>query len=240
MGPVTGSPRRPDASRAGMTRTSQTQGSNPELVRIDQSPNGVARLTLARTAQRNAVNKQLADEVTAAVETFGERGVRIAIIDAEGPAFCAGADLNDLVEGGAAVEQIVKTLTDIPIHWTAVVSGAVRGAGLSILAACPRVLVTPDSTYGLPEISRGFFPTDLIGELASIAGARPAFNLAFRGMPISADAALSIGLVSDIVAADKLESLVESSSAELLAVDPSALRTGVELWQARARALAPS
>ncbi|KDA06904.1 hypothetical protein DC31_06750 [Microbacterium sp. CH12i] len=184
------------------------------------------------------MNKQLADEVSAAVAMLGEEGVRVAILDAEGPAFCAGADLDDLVAGGAAVEQIVETLSGTPIHWTAVVNGAVRGAGLSILAACSRVIVTPDSTFGLPEISRGFFPADLIGELASIVGARRAFNLAFRGAPISAETALSMGLVSDVVGVDELESFVESSSADLLAVEPSALRHGVELWQSHARSAA--
>lgn len=210
----------------------------PELIRLTPPGPGAARLTLARAARRNAVNRQLADEVTSAVDALHERGATVAIIDAEGPAFCAGADLEDLVEGGAAVVQVIQALTAAPIHWTAVVSGAVRGAGLSILAACPRVVVTPDSTFGLPEISRGFFPADLIGELSSIAGARAAFDLAFRGAPISAHDALSMGLVSDIVAADELETSVQSAVAELLAVDQSALRQGVELWQTRARSAA--
>lgn len=206
-----------------------------ELVRLSRSSSGAARLTLTRSARRNAISRGLAEQLTAAVAVIDGWGLQVGVLDAEGPAFCAGADLDDLATGGQALQDVVVALTTTPIHWTAVVDGAVRGGGLSILAACPRVIATPPSTFGLPEIGRGFFPAGVIDAQVGLIGARAAFDLAFRGTPIDAVHARAMGLIGEIVDADHLEAHLEKASTDLLAIERSALREGVELWQARAR-----
>lgn len=206
-----------------------------ELVRLSRSPDGAARLTLTRSARRNAISAPLAEQFVAAVREIEEWDVHVAILDAEGPAFCAGADLSDLAAGGRALDDVVAALTTGAIHWTAVVNGAVRGGGLSILAECPRVIATPESSFGLPEIGRGFFPEGVIHGQVELMGARRAFDLALRGTPIDAAEALASGLISSIVDADRLDAYVADASALLLAIEPAALREGVELWHERKR-----
>jgi len=224
-----------------VTSVAEKQESGTQLVRLTRLPSGAARLTLTRSERRNAVNRPMADQLSAAVAQIGQWGIQVGIIDAEGPAFCAGADLGDLVESGTALDDVLATLTAVPVYWTAMVDGAVRGGGLSILAVCPYVIATSVSTFGLPEISRGFFPADVIDGQVPIIGARRAFDLAFRGRPVDAAQALAMGIVSEVViAADELETRAEETAVELLAVDPGALRQGVELWQARASTLRPT
>jgi enoyl-CoA hydratase/carnithine racemase len=205
------------------------------MIKLSQSADGVGRLTLARQAQRNAINGLMAAEVAEAVSLLAASGTRVGVIDAEGPAFCAGADLRDLDNAGAAIDSIVESLTSEPIHWTAVVAGAARGGALSILAACPRVYATSAASFGLPELARGFFPAGVIGTQVALLGTRRAFELAFRAGAVDAAEAKALGLITDVIEEAELESRLEAESALLLGHDADGLREGVHLWNARAR-----
>ena len=206
-----------------------------ETVKVSGTSNGIVRLTLARPARRNAVNQQMATDVAEAISIASDGGARVGVIDAEGPAFCAGADLGELETAGRALDSIVESLTRSTLHWTAAVHGAARGGALSILAACPRVVATPSATFGLPELARGFFPAGVIGRQEILLGSRRAFELAFSAEAIAAEEALAAGLVTAVIADDELEPWLRSESSRLSAFDASALREGVELWNTRAR-----
>jgi methylglutaconyl-CoA hydratase len=182
----------------------------------------------------------MAVEFAAAVAEIEKAGTRIAILEAEGPAFCAGVDLKDLHRGGDALYSMLDTLLGTPIYWLAVVRGAVRGAGLSLLAACPRVLSIPNSSFGLPELSRGFFPNSVVDGLAKVIGARHAYELAFQAEPIDAREATRIGLVSAVFPEPELRERVDSEVAKLASLDAEALMVGVTRWQASARVLIES
>lgn len=205
------------------------------LITVGQDADGVARLTLARSAQRNAFNLAMASEIEQAMLILDESDVRVAILDAEGPAFCAGADMADIHNGTAALERIVAALTSTTVHLTAVVAGAARGGALAILAACPRVIALPTATFGLPELSRGFFPADVMDGQVSALGARRAFELAFRAGIIDAAEAKSIGIVTTVVDGADAGEYLRQESAILLGHNADALREGVQLWNARAR-----
>ncbi|MCU1480475.1 MAG: hypothetical protein JWQ19_1261 [Subtercola sp.] len=206
-----------------------------EYISVRFTP-GIARITLARGAQRNAINAALAAELVAVIGSLEREGVIVAVLDAQGPAFCAGADLSELETATAAVDSVVEAMLSVPVHWTAAVAGAARGAALSLLAACPRVLATPEATFGLPELAKGFFPTDVIDLQVAVLGVRGAFDLAFRATPIGAVDAQSIGLVSEVVQPDELEARLARDSGALASADPNAVKEGVRLWQTRLRA----
>ena len=209
-------------------------------VKLDQSAPAFARVTLTRSERRNAINPQMAEEFSAAVAAITAAGTHVALLDAEGPAFCAGADLSDLQGGGDALYAMLETLLTASIHWTAVVSGAVRGGGLSLLAACPRVLATPEASFGLPELARGFFPISVVDGLTAVIGTRQAYGLAFSGAPVDAEHAERLGLVSAVIASDDLDAALEAELGQLAATDPEALQVGVERWQASTRGLLAS
>ncbi|MBC7632511.1 enoyl-CoA hydratase/isomerase family protein [Aeromicrobium sp.] len=213
--------------------------SSPDVVKLRRTSDATAILTLARPDRRNAINSQMAAEVADAVATIQEWGVLVATLDAEGPAFCAGVDLAELETGGAALDSIVESLLAAPVHWTATVQGAARGGALAILAVCPRVLAGASSSFGLPELSQGFFPTDLMSTQVASVGARQAFDLAFSAAPIDATRALHIGLVSEVVADDELDDHATALTAALATASPDGLRAGVAAWQATARMAVP-
>jgi enoyl-CoA hydratase/carnithine racemase len=198
-----------------------------------------ARVTLTRSECRNAINPQMAQDFGRVAAELQAEGVQTAILDAEGPAFCAGADLKELPEAGHAMYDLLETLLTVPIHWTAVVGGAVRGGGLSVLAACPRVIATPAATFGLPELARGFFPVSVVEGLVPMMGARTAFDLAFSGRAVGPEQAIALGLVSAVVDETALESCLRAELAGLveLAAAGDGLSVGVRLWQDSVRGL---
>ncbi len=205
--------------------------SSSETVALRRESDSTAVLTLTRPERRNAVNAQLADELAQAVATIETWGVLVATLDAQGPAFCAGVDLAELETGGAALDLVVETMVTAPIHWTAVVQGAARGGALAILAACPRVLCGASATFGLPELSKGLFPADLIAGQVAAMGRRAAFDLAFSAAPVDAAEAWRIGIVSRIVPDDELATSAVEAAAAMATADRDAVRVGVAAWQ---------
>lgn len=209
--------------------------SSPDTITLTRTGDQTATVTLSNPDRRNAISERTARDLAAAVDQLVEWGATAVHLDAVGPAFCAGADLADLESSARAVDEVLDLLTAAPVYWLATVRGHVRGAGMAVLAACPRVLATETSTFGLPEVARGFFPTDLMQGQASVVGARRAFDLAFSGQAISAHEAERIGLVSRAVAEDRVDDEARAELEQIAAIDPVALRDGVRAWQTRAR-----
>lgn len=208
-----------------------------ETIKLTRSWSDAARLTLARPARRNAVNAQMAAEIAHAATTIQGWGVQMAILDAEGPAFSAGADLSNLEEAETALASVVETLVNLPIHWTAAVRGPARGGILTVLAACPRVFATPDASFGLPEMTHGFFPSAVIGGQLALVGARRSFELAFQTSPIDAEEACAIGMVTEVIAEEELEGRLNVEAARMAELDSNGIRAGIEQWQAHARSV---
>jgi enoyl-CoA hydratase/carnithine racemase len=205
------------------------------LVRVAVLDGAVAQVVLARAGKRNAINAELAADVASAIAHVVGKGVRAVVLSADGPVFCAGADLSDLQAGGTAVDDVIDMLTSSPVHLTAVVRGPVLGAGLAVIGACPTVLATPDATFALPELNRGFFPTALMAGQIAMAGARVAYDLAFSAVPMDARRALASGLVSDVVDGERIMPLAVAHATELSARNGEGLAEGVAHWQMYAR-----
>ena len=200
-------------------------------VRLVATHGGVARITLTRPARRNAIDGAFADELESVCAELGRQQLRVGVLDAEGPAFCAGADLHDLEASARAVDRVLDILGRAPVHLTAVVDGAVRGAGMALLSLCPRVVATPASTFGLPELAQGFFPSDLMHGQVMALGLRNAFGLAFSAQPLTAAQAHRQGLVSAVVEADGLYPDAEAEAERLASFRHEAVLDGVRLWQ---------
>ena len=205
------------------------------LVKLTRPHRGVAVLTLDRPDKRNAINRDLARDFAEAVATIEHADISVAVLEAQGPIFCAGVDLGELPESADALDSMVDLLLARPIHWTAKVQRPVLGGGLALLAACPRVVSTPEASFGLPELARGFFPSALMPAQIVSIGLRPAFGLALGSRPIDAPTALRHHLVSEICSADEVDSMVDVESVDLASRSVDALRAGVANWQHRVR-----
>jgi enoyl-CoA hydratase len=159
---------------------------------------GVATITLDRPESRNALNRAMCEDIVAAASAAAADGeVRVVLVRATGPVFCAGADLkerkdmsvddvrNRRLRGYAAYNAIEA----LPMPTIAVVHGAAIGSGSEIAAACDFIIATPEATFATPEALWG--TVGATQRLARVLGKRLAKDLMFTGRKLTADEALA-------------------------------------------------
>jgi enoyl-CoA hydratase len=154
---------------------------------------------MCREAKRNAVNRQLADELDAAFNLLeDDDGLWAGVLTGTGSVFCAGSDLTaggDYVTERGGEYGLIRRRRRKPL--IAAVEGPALGGGMELVLACDLVVASRTARFGLPEVSRGLVAT--CGALFRAPHALPA-NLArellLTGDPIDADRAYAGGLVN--------------------------------------------
>jgi len=188
------------------SRPTRSPEPETERVRVERS-DGELRVVLARPARRNAVDWRMRDALVAALaQAAAETGVRV-VLDADGPDFCAGGDLDEFgSRPDPALAHLIR-LTRSParlLHQlggrtTAYLHGACLGAGIELPAFAARVCATEDTRIGLPEIALGLVPGagGTVSLQRRIGRWRTAY-LALTGQTMDARLALQWGLVDSI------------------------------------------
>jgi enoyl-CoA hydratase len=154
---------------------------------------------MCREAKRNAVNRQLADELDAAFNLLeDDDGLWAGVLTGTGSVFCAGSDLTaggDYLTERGGEYGLIRRRRRKPL--IAAVEGPALGGGMELVLACDLVVASRTARFGLPEVSRGVVASS--GALFMAPRALPA-NLArellLTGEPIDADRAREAGLVN--------------------------------------------
>lgn len=179
---------------------------------IVQRDEHVDIITINRPEIRNALRYQSYDELESAVR---ESTARCIVLTGADPAFCSGDDVREIMGGGEKKERPVTVAprltpaadallhSNIPI--IAAVNGAAVGWGMEMAMMCDIRVASEKAKFGELFVLRGLC-TDVagIGRLASLVGREKAAELLYTGDVIDAHTALSIGLVSRVVAHDDL------------------------------------
>lgn len=193
-------------------------------------------LTLARSDKRNAFTPVMVSEIEFALKFANESpDVRVVIIEAEGPVFCAGMDLNVFNDPGAEAVNPQVPFSDIPLAEAvsqldkpsvALVKGPVIAGGFLIIGECTFVVAGTGATFSLPEVKRGLFPMQVMATLSKSVTRRKLLELCVLGRTYSAAEALEIGLVTHL--ADDPDTLVKRLTEEISCNAPFAIRKGIE------------
>ncbi len=201
---------------------------------------GVAWLTLDRPRQYNSLSRALLAELQAALEAIAEdETVRVVVLAAAGPAFCAGHDLKEMrasEERGfhrALFEQCSKlmlTLTRMPQPVIARVHGIATAAGCQLVAACDLAVASTDARFAVSGINVGLFCATPAVALSRNLGRKRALELLLTGDFIDAERAAELGLVNRAVAPAELDAEVERLAHKIAAKAPLALRLGKPLF----------
>jgi methylglutaconyl-CoA hydratase len=208
----------------------------PEEAVIFEVDDGVLTLTLNRPEKRNALNQAVVDGLTQALVGASEDGeIRVILIRAEGPDFCAGADLAEMEEMAgnadpvtnlADAQQLGQLLVLMRRHSKpiiAAVHGNALAGGAGLATACDLVLAREDATFGYPEVQLGFVPAMVMALLRRAVGEKVAFELVTRGARISADEAAELHLVNRVVPVDEWDEAVAGYATELAGHSKSAV-----------------
>ena len=203
----------------------------------------VARITLTRPEVRNAFNDEVIQQLKAAFESVGANSdVRAVVLAAEGPAFCAGADLNwmrrmadytrdeNLADAGQ-LAAMLKAIYECPKPTIAAVQGDVFAGGMGLVAACDMAVSVRTATYCLSEVKLGLIPATISPYVIRAMGARAAHRYFLTAERFSAEEAHRIGFVHELVDADTLDAKVAELAAALVSASPAAVRACKRLVQ---------
>ncbi len=197
---------------------------------LDQR-DGVATLTLNRPAARNALNNAMCGDLLSALMALAaDESVRLVLIRANGPVFCAGADLKErqgMDEDAVRARRLkafaaYHAIESLPMPAIAVVEGPAVGSGCEIAAACDFIVATAAASFRTPEALWG--TVGATQRLPRILGKRLAKDMMFTGRTLSAAEAVEAGLVSRLVAADELEKTLAGITATIVKAPSAALR----------------
>ncbi len=192
---------------------------------------GVATLTLDRPESRNAVNRAMCDDIVAAAAAArADAEVKLVLVRAAGPVFCAGADLKE--RKGMNPDQIrarrlaafaaYEAIESLPMPTIAVVHGAAVGSGCEIATCCDFVVATPQATFATPEALWGTIGATQ--RLPRILGKRLAKDMMFTGRKLTAEEARAAGWVTRIFEPAALDVAIAEIAKTIVAAPQAALR----------------
>jgi methylglutaconyl-CoA hydratase len=195
----------------------------------------IATLTLSRAEKRNAISHQLIDDFLAALAEVENSPAQVLIVAAEGKAFCAGMDLDDLRALVKQTEEenhrhslriatLFRSLYDFPKTTIAAVNGAAIAGGAGLATLCDFTLASTAASFGYTEVRIGFVPAVVSAFLIRQVGEKYARDLLLTGRIITAQEAYRMGLVNEVVEAVHLQAGARGLAEQLLENSPASLR----------------
>ena len=197
---------------------------------------GVETVTLDRPDVRNAFNDEVIVELTAVFSELAKRSeVRCVVLAANGPAFCAGADLNwmkrmagytreENLADAAQLARMLEVLFHCPKPTIAKVQGDVYAGGTGLVAACDMAISVDTAQYCLSEVKLGLIPATISPYVIRAMGARAAHRYFLTAERFSATEALRIGFVHEVVQSQELDGKVAEIAQALVNAGPDAVR----------------
>ncbi len=205
---------------------------------------GIATLTLNRPDKLNALDRELCDDLIAALRMVtGSGHVRVIVLTGSGRGFCAGADLHVRGADGAALvaagKEVALLIRAAPQPVIAAVNGAAAGGGANLALACDYRIAADTAAIGQVFHKLGLVP-DWGGSyfLPRLAGISKALELVWSARMVPAAEAERLGLFDRVVAADELGAEARKLAALWASFPPLAVRRAKEaLYQSEASSL---
>ncbi len=208
---------------------------NYDTITID-TEGSIATVTLNRPDVRNAFNEQAIAELTAAFSALGTIDtIRAIVLAANGPAFCAGADLNWMKkmagysddENRADAMQLanmLRTIYTCPKPVVAKVQGDCYAGGMGLVAACDIAVAAEEAHFCLSEVKLGLIPATISPYVVKAMGENAARRYFLTAERFTAREALRTGFVHEVATASSLAGQVDAIAAALAANSPHAVR----------------
>lgn len=205
-----------------------------EPVLLTSDVNGVRTLTLNRPDAFNSLTNELKDALVAALQgAAADDTVRAVVLTGAGKAFCAGQDLKEHVAALQAGEArlwetvdkhynpIVRALTEMPKPVIAAVNGMAAGAGASFAYACDLRIAAASAKFLMAFANVGLTAdSGASWTLPRLIGYGRAMEMMLLAKPVTAQRALEIGMVTEVVADDEVQHTAQEL-AERMAAGPT-------------------
>src|SRR5262249_53502759 len=193
---------------------SATSASHSSLILEREDRGGIAILTLNRPQARNSLSEALMEALSDALSAIArDRSVRLVVIAANGPAFSAGHDLKELnarrsdEDRGRAYfkhimslcSRLMQQIVTLPQPVIAAVQATATAAGCQLVASCDLAVASTTAKFATPGVNIGLFCSTPMVALSRNVPRKHAMKMLLTGELISAEEALRIGLVNEVV-----------------------------------------
>ncbi|SAL76341.1 short chain enoyl-CoA hydratase [Caballeronia choica] len=193
----------------------------------------VAYLTLNRPDRRNALNKELCEQLCSQlVKCAEDESVKVIVIRGAGTAFCGGADVTEMRASSSQADivayaernaHLLKLAPSLRVPVLAALNGPAVGAGAALALACDGIVMAEHATLSFPEIHHGIAPLLVWPSLERHVGRLAAFEILTGDGPITAYQALERRWVNRVVKSEDLQTEVRAWALKIAALSSSAL-----------------
>jgi enoyl-CoA hydratase/carnithine racemase len=214
----------------------------------------IAVVTMNRPEKRNALSVEHMNELIDCFTAIGQnREISVVILRGNGPAFCSGHDLNEMI--GRTLEYyrhefdvctvLMETIQQIPQPVIAQVHAIATAAGCQLVASCDLAVAATTAKFATPGVKIGLFCSTPMVAVSRAMGKKKTLELLLTGDPISAQDALQNGLINRVVAPEDLEAetralatKIAGASSFVVGLGKAAFYRQLDLPQAEAYAYA--
>ena len=189
-----------------------------EQVLLRNDAEGICTLTLNRPDKRNPLSTQMLSALQNTLDDIADdKTVKVVILAAKGPVFCAGHDLkemrantnyNFIHELFLQCSRMMLTMTQLPQPIIAKVHGVATAAGCQLVASCDLAIATESARFGTPGVTNGLFCSTPAVAVSRAVSSKHAMEMLLLGDLFSPEDALRFGLINRIVPVQKLDSTV--------------------------------
>lgn len=213
---------------------------NNENIITREDENGISTLTLNRPGQFNALSGEMLDELERQLTALdADDSIRVVIIAANGKAFSAGHDLKEIrsSEDQAFHQALFEKCGHIMVMINrmqqpviARVQGIATAAGCQLVANCDLAVASEDARFAVSGINFGLFCSTPAVPLSRNLSRKQAMHMLLTGDFISAEKAMELGLINDVVPADELNQATMELARKIAAKSPLSVRIGKQMF----------
>lgn len=209
---------------------------------------GILRLTLNDARRRNPLSEAMLGALGSAIAEAGnDPAVRVVILAAKGPAFCAGHDLKEMTAGRAGPDRgqayftkvmtmcsgVMQAIVNCPKPVIAEVTGIATAAGCQLVASCDLAIAAETAQFSTPGVHIGLFCSTPMVALSRNVGNKHAMDMLLTGDMISAARGAEIGLVNRVARPEALHDITMEMARKIASKSSLTLATGKRAYYAQ-------
>ena len=206
---------------------------------------GVLRLTLDDQGRRNALSEDMLAQLTTELSAAATNGaVRVIVLAAKGPAFCAGHDLKEITAARAQEDRgrdyfkqlfdscacLMQLIVNMPKPVIAEVAGVATAAGCQLVASCDLALAAETARFATPGVNIGLFCSTPMVALSRNVAHKHAMEMLLTGDMLSAEKAQEIGLINRTLIPDQLTAATMAMANKIASKSSMTLAVGKQAF----------
>ncbi|MGK0270752.1 MAG: enoyl-CoA hydratase/carnithine racemase [Cocleimonas sp.] len=212
-----------------------------EIIIKELTDSGVLRLTLNDNGRRNALSEAMLKSLGEVMNsTATDPSVRVIVLAANGPAFCAGHDLKEMTAGRDALDNgrayftkvmetcssMMQSIVNNPKPVIAEVTGIATAAGCQLVASCDLAYAAETAKFSTPGVHIGLFCSTPMVALSRTVSNKHAMEMLLTGDMVSPARAVEIGLINQVTSEDSLSNFTMEIAEKIASKSSMTMATG--------------